>query len=108
MSADSLVTKNSFSRLNVVIPELLDNDIYCKSLKRGSMRFLGKKVLPGTAEWVAQRLDDSSEVMMRGVLLAWVHPKRRGEVTEEKIVMLKRLLDDEVVEALDEMAEGKK
>ena len=58
---------------------------------------------PGTIQSVAQRLDDCSPEMARAILLLWVHPKWRKEITNEAIKTLKGLLNNAAVEALNEL-----
>jgi gag-polyprotein putative aspartyl protease len=60
------------------------------------------------AQWVAQRLDDQDPSMARGILASWVHRKRQSEVTDRTIFALRTLSDEDVVWALNKMAEPKK
>ena len=60
-------------------------------------RFKGKKQSPGTVEWVPQRLTDSPKMAI-GILLAWTHPKKVREVTEDLMDQIKELSDKDTVE----------
>ena len=82
MSATSLAD-SELVRSKYVIPTLLDNKDYVRSLSEA--RFPKDEVKPGTAKWVARRLDDNSIDMAKGVLMSWVHPKRRIEASEDNI-----------------------
>ena len=108
MSADSLVQKDSFSRSDVIIPSLQGNEIYDLGMKKRGVRFNGDRMTPNTAPWVAQRLDDPDPHVVRGILMAWVHPKRQSEVTDDEVERIRSLLDKEAVAAISEMSEPKK
>ena len=69
-------------------------------------RFKGKKQSPGTAEWVAQRLTDSPKTAI-GILLAWTHPKKVREVTEDLVDQIKELSDKDAVEVLNALSTPK-
>jgi hypothetical protein len=71
-------------------------------------RFSGNKATPATAQWIAQQLDDQDSSMAQGILASWIHRKRQSEVNNRTIFALWTLLDEDVVWALNEMAEPKK
>ena len=102
MSANSL-TKSEMIRSDYVIPSLLHNDDYIRSLS--TARFPKEVQKPGTVKWVARRLDDNSLEMARAVLANWVHPTRQGEATEENVSRIRGLLDKVAVGALLELTE---
>ena len=102
MSAPSLA-ESELCRSNVIIPSLLDNKDYVRSLSEA--RFPREVQKPGTVKWVARRLDDNSLEMARAVLANWVHPTRKGEATEENVRRIRKLIDKVAVGALLELAE---
>ena len=73
---------------------------------RDQGRFEGRKGKTGTAQWVAQRLEDSPEMAI-GILMAWTHPRKIREIDDTLITKLRSLTDDEVVQALDSVANPK-
>jgi len=89
-------------RSSYVIPTLLDNEDYVRTLSEA--RFLKEVQKPGTVKWVARPLNDNSLKMARAVLANWVHPTRQGEVTEENVCRIRKLIDKVAVGALLELA----
>ena len=69
-------------------------------------RFNRKKGKIGTAQWVAQRLEDSPEMAI-GILMAWLHPRKIREINDTLIAKLWSLMDDEVVQALNSLSTPK-
>ena len=82
MSTPSL-TELELVRSEYVIPTLLDNKDYVRSLSE--VQFSKEVQKPGMVKWVARRLDDNSLEMARAVLANWVHPTRQQEATEENV-----------------------
>ena len=105
MSANSL-TESEMTRSNYIIPSLLKNENYVRSLS--AARFPNEIQRPGTVKWVARRLDDNSLEMARAVLANWVHPTRQREATKENVCRIRKLLDKVAVGALLELAEPRK
>ena len=105
MSAPSLA-ESELCRSNVIIPTLLNNKDYIRSLSEA--RFLKEVQKPGTVKWVARRLDDNSLEMARAVLANWVHPTRKKEATEENVCRIRELIDEVAVGALLELAKPRK
>ena len=54
---------------------------------RDQGRFEGRKGKVGTAQWVAQRLEDSPEMAI-GILMAWTHPRKIREIDDTLITKL--------------------
>ena len=73
---------------------------------RDQGRFEGRKGKIGTAQWVAQRLEDSPEMAI-GILMAWSHPRKIREIDDTLVAKLRSLTDDEVVQALDSLSTPK-
>ena len=105
MSANSL-TESEMIRSNYIIPSLLDNKNYVRSLS--AARFPKEIQKPGTVKWVARRLDDNSLEMARAILANWVHPSRQREATVENVCRIRKLLDKVAVRALLELAKPRK
>ena len=105
MSATSLAD-SELVRSSYVIPTLLDNEDYVRTLSEA--QFPNEVQKPGTVKWVARRLDDNSLEMARAVLANWVHPTRQKEATEENVRLIRRLMDKVAVRALLELAEPRK
>ena len=105
MSTPSLA-ESELVRSEYVIPTLLDNKDYVRSLSE--VRFPKEVQRPGTVKWVARRLDDNSPEMARAVLANWVHPTRQREATKENVCRIRKLLDKVAVGALLELAEPRK
>ena len=105
MSANSL-TESEMIRSDYIIPSLLDNKNYVRSLS--AARFPKEIQKPGTVKWVARRLDDNSLEMARAILANWVHPSRQKEATVENVCRIRKLLDKVAVRALLELAEPRK
>ena len=51
---------------------------------RDKGRFEGKKGKVGTAQWVAQQLEDSPEMAI-SILMAWSHPQKIREINDTLI-----------------------
>lgn len=105
MSANSL-TKSELIRSEYVIPSLLNNKDYVRSLSEA--RYPKEEVRPGTAKWVARRLDDNSPEMAIGVLRSWTHPNRVREASAENVERIKRMVDEAALEALLELAKPRR
>ena len=84
MSANSL-TESEMTRSNYVIPSLLHNNDYVRSLS--TAQFPKEIQKPGTVKWVARRLDDNSLEMARAILANWVHPGNNGKCLPNKEVV---------------------
>src|ERR1700722_722130 len=59
-------------------------------------RFQGQKMIPGTAQWMAQRLAEAKPEERTGILGLWVHPKRQPEVSQQTATELNELSDEDV------------
>ena len=96
------LAKSELCRSNVIIPTLLDNKDYIRSLSK--VQFLKEVQKPRTVKWVARRLNNNSLKMARAILANWVHPTRKEEATEENIRCIRKLINKVAVGALLELA----
>src|ERR1700722_18556572 len=71
-------------------------------------RFRGQKMIPGMAQWMAQRLAEAKPEERTGILGLWVHPKRQPEVFQQTAMELNELSDEDVVTALYELRHPKR
>ena len=71
-------------------------------------RNTGQCAIPGTAMWIAQWLAEEKPEQQKGILGLWVHPGWGKEVSEQPTEEINGLLDEDALEALNELQQLKK
>jgi len=71
-------------------------------------RFDGQRQKPHTAKWIAQRIQEESLPVAKGILSAWTHRTRRVEASEATIDELNAIADTEIVEAINKLRTPKR
>ena len=108
MSTSLPVLDTRFVMAKTKIPEIESINKGIIGKQTDSARFHGKRLEPGTVEWTARQLLDQKPESAIGLLKLWVHKKRNTEATHETIEQLNKLMDNDVVEALNELKNPKK
>ena len=99
----------SLTDSHICIPNVLSLiPIYLKFKEESQAqgRFNGEKGKVSTAQWVAQRLEDSPGMAI-GILMAWSHPRKIREINDTLVAKLRNLTDNKVVQALETLATSK-